>query len=319
MRRVVAVLGAVLMVAVALLVRGAIDGDDDGGGSDGSRDADGDGEVTLLCADELEDVCRSLRDAGAIDGFEVEPAGETVDRVVAEDLGADGWLTLDPLPEMANVAREQDGRGPIFDDPHGTGFTTDLAVVAHPLRAPTFESACSGEIDWICLGDLAGDAWSDHGGEPGWGEIKVGIDDLDSASGLLVAAQAVAAHLELDTFATNDLESSDADRWAGRFVFESDALAALVTQGPGAFSAVGALDVEAQSFAQTPRGADLAIFYPAPMYRPEVVLVAPGTSSEDLLDEEDLVDALGGEGWSDDAPTELPSAGALYALRNELS
>ncbi len=316
MRRVVAVLGAVLMVAVALLVRGVIDGDDDGGG--GSRDPDGDGEVTLLCVEELEEVCAALQDDGAIDRFEVEPAGETVDRAAQEDLGADGWLTLGPLPGMADVARQQEGRGASFSDVQGTGYVTAVAVVAHPARVGAFEAACGATLEWTCLGDLARDDWSDHDGESSWGEIKVGLDDPDSAAGLLAAAQAVAAHLDLPTFATNDLENSDADRWLGRFRYDRDVLPHLVTQGAGAFSAVGALDVEAQTLAETAQGADLAIFYPAPMYRVEVVLVAPGTSSDDLVDGDALDGALDDDGWDRADSSDLPSPGALYALRNEL-
>jgi hypothetical protein len=316
MRRVVAVLGAVLMVGVALLIRGGIDGDDSSGGG-GSDGGDGGDEVTLLCVDELEDVCDALVDAGAIDDFTSEAAGDTVDRLTEDDLGADGWLTLEPFPEMTDVGRDQVGRGAIFGDPMATGFSTQIDAVVHPGREEAFADACE-EVEWPCLGDLAGDQWTDHGGQQGWGEIRIGMNSHDSASGLLVAAQAVAAHLAIDDFATNDLQESDADRWVGRFETGSDVLAQLVTRGAGAFSAVGALDVEAQDLAQTAQGADLAIFYPAPMFRAEVVLVAPGASADDLIDRDDLDDALAEAGWGEGGSSDLPSAGALYALRESL-
>jgi len=319
MRRVVAVLGAVLMVVVALLVRGALDDDGDDGSDGGGGGADG--EITLLCVEELEDVCDALQEAGAIDGFETEAAGDTADRMAEEgaDLGADGWLTLDPLPGIADVAREESGSGALFGDPARSGFSSTMAVVVHPDRAEALDEACDGEVGWPCLGDLVGDRWDEHGGDPRWGTVKVGIDDPGSSAGLLVAAHAVAAHLELDTFARNDLDASDAVRWIGRFGRGDRVLGQLVTRGAGAFSAVGALDVEARALAATAQGADLGIFYPAPMFRAEVVLAAPGRPADDLVGEDDLADALGGAGWEDETGAGLPSPGALYALRELLS
>src|SRR3712207_5937127 len=125
MRRVVAVLGAVLMVVVAVLVRGVLD-DDEGAGSGATGGGGEDGEVTLLCLDELGDVCRALEDDGAIDDFDAEPAGTTIDRLAAQgaELEADAWLTLLPFPEIAGVARDEAGLGPYFAEPDGLGWST---------------------------------------------------------------------------------------------------------------------------------------------------------------------------------------------------
>ena len=179
MRRVVAVLGAVLMVVVAVFVRGVLDDGDGGGSAGGGGAADDDGEVTLLCVDELEEVCEALREAEAIDDFQTEGAGETIDRMAEQgaDLGTDGWLTLDPVPGVADVAREQSGGNVLFDDLLRSGFSTALAVVVHPDRAEALTEACNDEVDWPCLGDLVGDRWDEHGGSPTWGTVKVGIDD----------------------------------------------------------------------------------------------------------------------------------------------
>ena len=118
MRRLVAVLGAVFMVGAALLVRDFVAGDDDGGGGSAETD-DRPADLTLVCAEELEAVCEALEDDDAIAGFATEEAGVTVDRVATEDLEADAWLTLDPFPGMADVAREQAGEGTQYDEPQG--------------------------------------------------------------------------------------------------------------------------------------------------------------------------------------------------------
>ena len=66
------------------------------------------------------------------------------------------------------------------------------------------------------------------------------------------------------------------------------------------------------------RGDGIGIFYPSPMYRAEVVLAAPDSSAEDLLDDDALAEALTAEGWSDDEiDTSLPDIPVLYALREE--
>jgi hypothetical protein len=317
MRRVVAVLGAVLMVIVAFLVRGVIDGDDDSG-NDGSRgDGGSDGEVTLLCADELEGVCDALVAAGAIAGFDSEPAGETVDRMVIQgaDLGADGWLTLDSFPQQVDVVRELNTDNSIFGEPTATDHSTGLAIVAASDRGEALSNDC-GDVDWNCLQPIGGDAWSDHEGEASWGAIKLGYDAPDtSATGLLVLTQAMAGHAGRTDFAAQDIDR----RWLADLENAvptrptTTVLDTLVLQGAAAFGAVGALDNAAQDAAGS---RDLEIFYPAPMFRAEVVLAAVGGDPDGLLDEDDLDDALSALDWEAGQDADpLPSAGALVALR----
>jgi hypothetical protein len=317
MRRLVAVLGAVFMVGAALLVRDFVAGDDEGGG-DSSETDDRPADLTLVCAEELEAVCEALEDDDAIAGFATEDAGVTVDRVATEDLEADAWLTLDPFPGMADVAREQAGEGTQYDEPMGTEVSTDMAIVAHPSRADALAEACGGEVDWECLGEVADDPWSEHGGDAAWGQINIGMENLDSASGLLTSAQAVGDYVENDQFASNDLDANDVDRWMNQFSRGDGALDDMVLQGAGAYSAVGALGTEAEAAGASAQGQGLVISYPAPMYRAEVVLVAPGASAEDLIDPDVLASALADAGWEGGGATTLPSAGAMYALREEL-
>ncbi len=320
MRRVLAVLGAVLMVAVALLVRSFIDGS---GGDAGDPDG-GDDALSLLCAEELAAVCRTLEDEGLAE-VEIEAVGETVDRLgpVDTELGADAWLTLDPFPQQVNDRRRFATGTDLFADPIAAGYSTGLALVAQDDRGAALEVACA-EVGWACLGDAAGEPWSDHGGEAAWGPVKAGYDPPDiSAAGLLVLAQAMADHLGDPGFAGQDID----ERWLGDLEDSvptrtaGSALLRLAQQGGAAFGAVGALGTEAEAVADTAQGGDLTIFYPAPMFRASVVL-APGPDADpdalgDLLDDAALAAALAEGGWDRDGPgAPLPSAGVLDALRS---
>jgi hypothetical protein len=319
MRRVVAVLGAVLMVVVAILVRGLIDGDDEpgGGNGDGGRDGDGNGQVTLLCADELVEVCDGLVEEGAIDDFETEGAGATVDRmaVTGADLGADAWLTFDSFPQQVDVLRESAGANRIFGDPTSTDHSTGLAIVAANDRADALAEEC-GDVDWVCLEPIGGTPWSDHNGQSSWGAVKLGYDSPGTSGvGLLVLAQAMASLVERTDFAAQDIDRralADLED-AVPTRTSDDVLEQLALQGPAAFGAVGALGNAAQNAGGS---RNLETFYPDPMFRAEVVLAAVGGDADGLLDEDALGDALANHDWEagQDVP-ELPSAGALVALR----
>jgi len=324
MRRVLAVLGAVLMVAVALLVRSAIDSGDDGGS--GGRGGD-DAAPQLLCAEELAQVCQTLADDGLAE-VAVEPVGTTVDRLGAVDaeLEADAWLTLDPFPQQVDDRRQFATGNPLFADPLGTDFSTGLALVAQDDRAAALEADCP-EVGWACVGDAAGEPWAGHGGEVAWGDVKPGYDAPDtSATGLLVLAQAMADHLGDPGFATQDID----ERWLGDLEdavptrTAGSSLLRLAQQGGAAFGAVGALATDAEAVAATAGGQDLTIFYPAPMFEASVVLAPGRGGDEDLLDaladlagSDALAEALTDAGWSTDTDGEAPpAAGVLDALRS---
>jgi hypothetical protein len=309
MRRLSAVVGALLMVILALVVRGQLN-DDGGDGSSG--DGGGEEPVALLCAEELADVCASL-EADGVATVTVEPVGVTVDRLGVPDaeLDADAWLTLAPFPQIVDERREADLGNALFGEVEATGYSSGLATVAFDDRFIALDEDCD-EVGWSCLGDIAGDPWSEHQGESSWGAVKPGYDRPDtSATGLLVLTQAMADHLGVTSFAGQDIDN----RWLGDLEdavptrTAGTALEVLLQQGPSAFAAVGALGVDADGAADSARGDDLTIFYPAPMYRAEVV-VAGGA------DLEGLDDALAEAGWEQGGDGEpLPPAGVLDALR----
>jgi len=314
--RVVAVTLALAMVLVAVLARALVsDGDDGGGGSGGEP-------VDLLCATELTAVCTALDEAG-VARTSVEPAGDTLARLQDPEgaLGADGWLTLAPYPEMVDDARAAAVQDTVLGEGAPTGGSSALAIAAFEDRAAALEADC-GEVTWACLGDAAGEPWTEHSGDEEWGEVTPGYDAPDrSATGLLVLAQAVADHLDLPDFALNDL-TPEVSRWL-RDLEDAvgnrppgSALDAMVLRGPAAFSAVGDLDVAATQAQDSRRGEGLRIFYPAPMFRAEVVLApARGRDLGDLAGSDELATALDEAGWEHDVAGEpLPDAGALLAL-----
>ncbi len=319
MRRVVALVGALIMVGSALLLRSALS-DDDGG--DGGSGSDGEGDrMALLCAEELADVCERLEDEGLAE-VEIEAVGTTVDRLSEEaaELDADAWLTLDPFAVQVDQRREFATFEPLFDESTALDASTGLAIVGFDDRIGALAEDC-GELTWSCLGDAAGEPWTEHGGESAWGTVKPGYDAPDtSATGLLVLTQAMADHVGRTDFASQDID----DGWLRDLEDAvpprsgSSALDTLLTQGRAAFGAVGALGLEAEAAAGGGRGEDLTITYPAPMFRATVVL-APrrGFDVGELADADELAEALEAAGWdSGEAGEPLPSAGAIDALRS---
>jgi hypothetical protein len=314
MRRVLAVVGALLMVAVALVVRSIVDDDGDAAsGPDGTP-------VSLICAEELAEVCEIMEDDHGADVV-VEPVGATVDRLgqPATRLDADGWLTLEPFAEQVDVRRGAAGGSALFGESHPTGHSTGLALVAFDDRAAALEAECD-VVGWACLGTIAGEDWADHGGQADWGTVKVGYDDPGtSASGLLVLAQAMADHLDEPRFASQDID----DRWLGDLDAAvpnrpaGSVLVQLVQQGRAAFGGVGALGNPAEGLAATDRGRELRIFYPDPMFRATVVLSpAPGTDLSDFATGDALAEALADAGWERDVNgVPPPSGGVLEALQ----
>ncbi|HRW39726.1 MAG: hypothetical protein KDB04_03970 [Acidimicrobiales bacterium] len=158
--RLLAVVGAACLVALALVVRGAIVGGDDEGGSGGGRSDDG--RPTVACEPELADVCDQLARAGAIGAD--PPTLELGDAAAPPD-DVDAWITWDPAPAIADFDAGGDGVW---------GETTLLA--SGPLAllgtAGDLAIACGREPAWSCL-QAATDAGQ-----------AIGVGDPSTAEGL---------------------------------------------------------------------------------------------------------------------------------------
>jgi hypothetical protein len=350
-KRLVALAVALGLVAVSLAIRAAVlDDDGDGtGGSDG-----GDGPLHLTCVTELAEACRAVADgSGGRVRVTVEPAGTTAARIVAAAdaaaLGADGWLTLAPWPDIVRDRRSRVPADPVLGDTSAPIARSPLSIAMRRDRADVLARACGGAIDWPCIGEHAGRPWADVGGQPQWQDVvPAHAHPVDTASGLLVLGQAAGQYLAtperpIEQIAGNELNDEAFAGWFQQLetsipssAFESPPTPfdRWVQTGRVVYSLVGGLEAE-----MGPRiggsGAlndDVTVLYPAPVASADVVFAPVAGGNEDLADlvrGDDAVRALGAAGWIvpgrdpiDGAGgvalpdgTGLPPAGTLDALQ----
>jgi hypothetical protein len=322
---VLAVVGAVAMVAGALYVRGRLD----------EREVDQGQVYRLVCSVDLGQVCDDLREAepGRLD-VTVEAAGTTADRLrtVDGDPGLDGWLVADPWPEIVDGARRFATRPPLFTDAAPPLARSPLVVVAWKERAESLAPTCpDSKVGWKCLGEAAGRPWTERNGRPDWGEVKAGhADASEDGTGLLVLGQATVEWFGRSDLSTFDLEDEGFQRWFSgleRSMRPSPGspLGTMLAIGRAAYDAVGTTEADAGIADRAASRAALVRLYPAPMATADVVLaVIPGDRGERVRDIVDSParDGLTDSGWkapgSAGLPTGngLPSAGLLDALRS---
>lgn len=133
--RILAVVGAIGLIAGALFLRSIIagpDASDDGpNGSNGGRSSS-DAPV-VACERDLQAVCDALVDEGTITAApNLGLAGS-----VADDLTVDGWITWDPAPGVAN-----------FDRPDTWTGTEALASAPLGVLAEDAADSCSSVPTW---------------------------------------------------------------------------------------------------------------------------------------------------------------------------
>ncbi len=335
MKRLLAVLGAVAMIGAAVLIRGALTSDGGGGGGGGAAD---DGETHLICATELEAACTALADEDDSISFDVEEAGVTAERLTdpafrPSESDIDGWLTLQPWPGLVDLRRDLAQEPAVLGEPSDVLATSKLAIVGPADRVAQLVDACGGQdrTGWECLGLLADEPWSSHGGSADQGSIEVGHDDpTQRATGLLVLGQAASDWFDTTDFASNDFDADpDFRPWLEQLenadpnlplAVQAQAVIDQLEQVPiASWDAVGTLDPAAR--ASKRRSADdLTVLYPSPMIRAEVVL-APIRGHEVDVDDETLSAALEDAGWEPGGPPQdappAPSAGVYEALIQE--
>ena len=122
-------------------------------------------------------------------------------------------------------------------------------VATAPGRFDAIADLCEGDDVWRCLGDAAGQDWGDLGtGDPRWAELKVGLTDPDSATGLSVLASATAGFFGDTGFAANDFPG-EFEGWLATLARASAAgdpdPALTMATRPGTYSAAGAVQAVA--------------------------------------------------------------------------
>jgi len=327
MKRLGAIVLAVVMVAGAVFLRDRIDG-----GSDDGGDGPSGGGYRLRCATELARVCTEL--AAERDDLVVttEDPGVTADALTGLEPGQqpdfDAWLADGPWAAIVADNRSFAGRDePVLGEPGAVLARSPVVLVSQSARRAELEAACGGTISWRCVGERAG------AGE------RVGLPSPERGDGLAVLADATASYFDRTDYSTGDFEDPGFTAWFDRLT-ELSTQTSLGRQTPlaralaaaGTFSVVGAL--ESQS-ALLLRGRDNYVAtYPEPMVTADVVLTpVAGDDADDALDRLDpdlLAELLAADGWRVEGQdpvqgvdtsralpegSNLPSPGVLQTLR----
>lgn len=301
MKRVLALVVAIAMVAGSWLIRSRIDDNEK------TRST----TLRLVCTEELAAVCDDARasDAARVQTT-VEPAGTTADRLSSAPAPAvDAWVAPDPWPTIVDERRQRAQLDPLF----GSRRTQ----LAHsPLALVLWKDAAAVCKDWKCVGEKAGRT------------LKPGhADPTRDGIGLLVLGQAAVSYFGRppSDLSAIDLEDPGFDAWFTRLEqavpqqFTDDPLARMLTIGPSAFDAVGVTEAAASTVRRAARGKDVDVLYPAPMaFADAVVAAVAGARGAQLrsIVEQRGPGALGAAGWRTAGPhaSGLPSAGFLVAL-----
>jgi hypothetical protein len=303
-----AVLGAVGMVVAAVMIRQAAD---DESGGDGDVDAE---DFVVVCASDLAGTCPELGDSVEV---RVEDSGDTAatlaDGTIADEV--DAWVTSTAwLEVVASRAPDAVGEARAI-------ARTPVVMATAPGRFEAIADLCEGQDVWACLGAAAGDDWGDLGdGSNGpWRELKVGLTDPDSATGLPVLASAGAGFFGTTEFAANDPRFGDFEAWLANLARPSaagdvDPSRTLATR-PGTYSAAGSIAAIAEQFGG--RGVD-TMAPESPVAA--TIAIAELAGGDGLPDTDRFRDALEDAGWSragedDLAPTLKPGVmAALHSL-----
>jgi hypothetical protein len=351
LKRLAAVLAAVLMVAVAVVVRDWLDEEQDSSPGDGSRQATDDG-ATLVCANELEAVCRALVDRDDELVVRIEPAGSTLEALSGSDghggaADVDGWLTFDPFPAMVDEARHRSGLQPLIDRPTSALARSPLVVAVWDDRREALVASCpDGDITWRCVGDVAGTPWPTTGGLEAWGAVKPSHARADqTAIGLLALASAVTSWFGTSDLASQDFRDPAFESWFERLERSIPQFPApprtplddMLFGGPATFDLTGTTEAAAVPAISRSRDSHrLSIIYPLPITVADVVFVTLTGADEggyvrELVESDATAPALAAAGWRVPdhdlaagldpgldlpASTGLPRPGVLEALRS---
>ena len=139
--RILAIVGALALVAVALVVRGVLADDDGGSGPGGAS-----GQLPVVaCSPGLEPICETLAEAGFVDlafeKFDLESPGATTGLVDGRHVAA--WITWDPAGPISNF----DLDAPVWGTPVTVG-SSPLLVASHRDLPPACRDAAP---TWSCV------------------------------------------------------------------------------------------------------------------------------------------------------------------------
>lgn len=328
MKRLGALVAAVLLVVVALWVRGRL-------GGDGVRLGGGAPSGTILCATEVARACEALRGEYPGVATRIEAAGATAQAVGGGTKGAadfDVWLVAQPYADVATeLLQAATGASPLGAASKPIAHSR-LAFFVHESRAAAFRAHCGATPGWRCLlSGVSAPSWESIGGGATWGKVKPYLADPLEGSGLLALGGAAVGVIEppVDGAAIRDSPEfagalaslKRAQALAGRP--PSAALTQMLAAGPSVTDIVIALESERDRFGASALS-KATLIYPAPVVSAEVVAVPRRGSDKaealmELLTGDAGREALTSTGWrAGPAPAgqkNSPSVGSHIVLR----
>ncbi len=179
---------AALGVAVGLIV-GALFARDRWIEGDDSGDNRADAASVLVCASELAAICNQV----AADYPEVTVRADNVGDSLTDLDDDELWFTFTPFPEIITQTRER-SRLPERIYTTVPVASSNVVLVAFPDRTAVLAGTCGDPVAWRCLGEQAGNDWSDIGGDPTWRDVRPAFAPLSSGIGRLGVASAVSGY-----------------------------------------------------------------------------------------------------------------------------
>ncbi|HUR49234.1 MAG TPA: substrate-binding domain-containing protein [Acidimicrobiales bacterium] len=325
MKRVGALIAAVLLVVVALWVRGRI-------GGDGIKLGGGEPTGTIVCATEVARACEALAEEHPEIVIRVEAAGTTAQAASGAAGEFDVWLVPQTYAAVAGeLSKATTGPAPLGTASKPIAHSR-LAFFVHESRATAFNEHCAKTPGWACLLDAAARrSWTSIGGQATWGDIKPFVADPLEASGLLAlggaAAGAIQPPIDGPTIrddapfgvALNSLKRARV--LTGQP--SAGALQRMLAAGPSVADIVVALESERDRFGAS-AASKATLLYPAPVVSAEIVAVPRRGSDNaerlmDLLTGDAGKEALASTGWTPGAAAAAnknsPSVGSHIVLR----
>jgi hypothetical protein len=343
-KRALAVIAAVLMIAVAFFVRSRTSAT-----SEAKRAEDGKITGTLVCAEELRSTCDTVKSAHPELEVRIEQASVTQATLQKASFSIetdkiDAWLTPKAYPAMVNENRSFSSLEPTMDEPSKVLARSPAVIVGFSDRMAALAKNCGvadDQLDWKCIGASAGQSWTDL--DPRFtGSVKVGFPPPEqNASGLTVFAQASAEQLGRTDFASNDFGDASFQGWTSQLKRSITTppngrtpLDLMLSQGLSSIQVVGSLEAFAGPAVLVSRDkAKLKIIHPANVTTADVVVVPvrgsdKGGRVKQLLESGETGALLAKAGWRvngqpaidgvGNAPLPdsdgLPTPGALIAL-----
>lgn len=267
-----AVLGAFVLIVVALFIRGRVVGGSDGGDPGSKRST---GRPTVACTPELQSVCDALaadRAITATDPLDLDDASEP-------DGAVDAWITWSPAPEIANFGADPSTPNTVWQKPTALGSATQ-AVLVDPGTLDDLTDVCRDHTSWSCLAAAAPD-------------LSIGVGDPNTAEGIARLAPFAQA-LTVD----DDPEQLDVDGVRGVVISPTTGQASAAELADRLTTQVGSLSMVAgpndllleQTKTSQGRQRGLQLLTPSPAYR-LVVVIAERTGRDGSADR---LDCAGG-------------------------